>query len=300
MSDSPSQETANKFYNIEAEAEQPKPTEEAEVTKQEIQEPEQEVEKTDKPEEIESKDDIKAEEPESEDENEESQYIELDGKEISLDEVRDGLNNGLMQKDYTKKTTEFARYKETETAKLDSDRENLLKSQTEVSEMKDMLNVLVAEDDAIDWAELKEDDPDRYIELKEKADSRKDALAKVKAERDTPIDDPALIAEEQGKLFKANPEWFDDKGKPTDTYTSDTKLMNDYAIQAGFTSDEFSQMTRAHYITTVLKAAKYDALQEKGREIKQKRETVPVVTKPKATKVTTKPKSMADTFYKTG
>ena len=292
MSDNPIMEPAEQFYNNTEESNLEETTEAPEVTAQETQEPEQEVEKLETP----TEDKTEAEESESEDESQESQYIELDGKEISLDEVREGLNNGLMQKDYTKKTTEHARFAEKERGELAVDRENLLKSQSEVSEMRDTLSVLVAEDEEIDWAELKDDDPDKYIELKERAEKRKDALEKAKAERNMPVDDPALIQAEKAKLFAANPDWLDEEGKPTKTYTEDTVLMNDYAAKAGFNADEFKNMTRAHHMTTILKAAKYDQIQEKGHVIKAKREKVPVVTKPKAA-TSTQPKSMADTFY---
>jgi len=291
MSDNPAVEPAEQFYNSASE-EPTKPTEEAEVTKQEIQEPEQEVEKLEKPEEVKAE----TEEEESKDENEESLYVELDGEEIALDDVKKWRDGHMMQSDYTKKTTELADERKTFNAERESDRENLLKSQAEVSEMSDLLTVLVQEDEAIDWAELKEDDPDRYIELKEKADNRKAALDKVKAERETPIDDPAVIADEQGKLFAANPDWLDADKKTTKTYDEDIDLMNKYAVSSGFSNEELSQLTRAHYITTILKAAKYDALQEKGREIKAKRESVPLVSKPKA-KTTTQPKTRADVFY---
>ena len=290
MSENPQLETANDFYKAPPTDEPIKPTDEVDVTKQESQAPEQDVE-------IE-KDEVKAEsELESTDENQESQYVEIDGKEIDLDDVRKWRDGHLMQSDYTKKTTTLAEERKTFKAERDTERENLLSSQAEVSEMKDLLSVLVEEDKAINWQELKADDPDRYIELKEKADKRKEALEKVKSERSQPVDDPAIIADEQRKLFIANPDWLDDDNKPTESYTADTNLINDYAVKAGFTTEEFSQLTRAHHMITLLKAAKYDALQEKGREIKAKREKVPVVTKPKAKTVQTEPKSFADTFY---
>jgi hypothetical protein len=295
MSDNLAIEPANQFYKESADTEQPKPTEEA-VTKQE-QEPEQEAEILETPEEDTEKLESESEESESKDEVQESQYIELDGKEVDLEDVKKWRDGHMMQSDYTKKTTDLADERKTFNAERDSERENLLKEKSEVSELRDTLAVLVAEDEEIDWVELKEDDPERYIELKEKADKRKEALAKVKADRDTPADDPALIAEEQGKLYAANPEWFDDKGAPTETYTKDLTLLNEYAVKAGFTTEEFSQLTRAHHMNTILKAAKYDALQEKGREIKATREKVPVTTKPKAKKQQPESKSMADTFY---
>jgi len=293
MSDNPALETADKFYNNTAESNLDETAEATDVTEQEIQEPEQEVETLEKPEEAEAE----AEELESEDDEETTQYIELDGEEISLDEVRKWKNGHLMQSDYTKKTTEHAEFANKERAEIANDREQLTISQTKVSEMQDMLSVLVAEDEAIDWTELKEDDPDRYIELKEKADNRKNALDKVKAERETPADDPAVLQDEVAKLHAANPDWFDKEGKPTETYTTDTQLISEWATKAGMTQEKFSKATDHIFMVAFLKAAKYDKLQEKGQEIKKKRDAVPVVTKPKATKVTTEPKSAAEIFY---
>ncbi len=297
MSDNPIVEPADKFYTTDSvEAEPSAPAVQAEVTKQEIQEPEQEVEKLDNPVKVKAE----TEESESEESEQESQYLDLDGAEVGLDDVRKWRDGHMMQSDYTKKTTTLADERKTFEAERESERENLLQAKSEVSEMRDTLSVLVAEDEEINWVELKEDDPDRYIELKEQADKRKEALAKVKADRETPVDDPALIQAEQGKLFQANPEWLDENNKPTEAYSKDVDLMNDYVNKAGFDPEEFKSITRAHHMMTILKAAKHDQLQEKGREIKEKREKVPVVTRPKATESNTQSKSMADTFYSTG
>lgn len=290
--ENPEKETGDTFYNNTAQPELEKPTEEADVTEQ-VLAPETE----DEPEPKEPKD---SEGLDAKDEEEESQYIELDGEEIDLEDVKKWRDGHLMQSDYTKKTTALKDERTKFEAERDSQRENLQQEIAKVSEMRDILEVLAQEDEAINWAELKEDDPDRYIELKEQADKRKAALEKVKAERSQPVDDPAMIQAEQVKLYKANPEWFDKEGNPTDAYQSDVKLMNDYSLKAGFQPEEFAQMTRAHYLQTILKAAKYDALQDKARVTKAKREQVPVTTKPKA-KVHTPSKSAADVFYgKTG
>ena len=299
MSDNPLVETADKFYETPATSEPIKPTDEADVTNEEVQAPQQDVENLDNPDEPKGEAE-ESESNESETEGDDiTQYVEIDGKEISVEEFREGRDRGLRQADYTKKTTDHARYVEKERGEIALDRETLLKSQSEVSEMSDLLTVLVQEDEVIDWVELKEDDPDRYIELKELADKRKDALNKVKAERETPADDPAVIAQEREKFFNANPDWIDDKGQPTEAYTKDTSLVAEYAAKAGFSQEEFGKMSYSHHMITMLKAAKYDELQEKCREIKSKREKVPVVTKPKAKVKESGQKSAAEIFYGT-
>lgn len=291
--DNPVLETVDKFYNDGSNSNPSNgTTDDTTVTDEGVQEPVQDDKSLEKPTETveESNDDTTSD-------SKTTQFIELDDKEISLDDVRKWRDGHLMQSDYTKKTTEHAEFAKKERASFDLERETLAKSKADVSEMQDTLTVLVAEDEAIDWVELKEFEPERYIELKEKADKRKAALEKVKAERETPADDPALIVNEQEKLYKAHPDWLDENKKPTEAFTKDITLMNEYAVKAGFSEQEFTQMTRAHYLTTVLKAAKYDQLQEKGRKIKEKREKVPVVTKPKAAKTNEQPRSMEDIFY---
>jgi len=291
MTDNPLLETAEQFYNA-GESEQ-KPTETTDVTT--VQETEQDVELA-KPEEAEDKTEVEAVESEATDEEKESQFIELDGKEIDLDDVRDWRDNGLMQKDYTKKTTLLSNERKSFEVERSTERETIAQEKSKIIEMQDMLTVLVQEDAAIDWVELKEDEPERYIELKEKADQRKAALEKVKAERNTPVDDPALIQTEARKLFEANPTWVED-GNVTEAYQTETALMNEYAMKAGFQPDEFANLNRAHYLQTILKAAKYDELQEKGRKIKEKREKVPVVLKPKGEVKSEQPKDAVSIMY---
>jgi len=294
MSDTPLVEPADTFYKSEA-AEPIRPTDES-VTPQE-QAPEQEVEELEKLGDVEAKAKADPKESESEDESEDSQFIELDGEEVDLADVRKWKDGHLMQSDYTKKTTALSDERKTFDVERTTERENILKTKAQVSDMRDLLTVLVAEDEEINWVDLKEDDPDEYIRLKEQSDKRKDALAKVKAERETPADDPAMIQEQQKKLYEANPAWLDDKNQTTEVFKKDMTLLNAYAAKAGFTQEEFSQLTQAHHMTTILKAAKYDELEEKGREIGKTREKVPVVTRPKAKVKAVESKNIADVFY---
>ena len=281
------------FYSTE-ESEQ-KPTEEAVVVTEESEtlkaeaEPEQDLEKETEQE---------AEASQAADEGEELLVIDLDGKEVDLNSIREWRDHGLMQADYTRKTKSLATERKEFEQWQSTERDSIAQTQAKVNEQTDLLKVLVNEDQAIDWVRLKDEDLEQYVELKEKADQRKDALDKIRAERMTPADDPALIAAEQRKLFDANPNWLED-GKTTEAFKDDTTLMNDYAINAGFTSDEFSKMTKAHYLSTILKAAKYDQLQEKGRKVKSDRDKVPVIPKPKGKKVTEPQTDMATQFYGT-
>jgi len=295
--DTPELEPADKLYGkTEVEAEPAKPTEEADVTEVVDQELPDGTENLDTREESDDKSD-KAEGLEASDDDENTLYLEIDGKEYDLEEVKKWQSGHMMQSDYTKKTTALKEDRTAFEAERDTSRENLLKTQSEASEMRDQLAVLVAEDEEIDWVALKDDDPDEYIRLKELADKRKAALEKVKADRSTPTDDPALIQSEQVKLFAANPDWLDKDNVITERFEQDTALIADYAAKAGFSQEEFGQMTYSHHQITLLKAAKYDQLQEKGREIKETREKVPLVTKPKAKAPGSESRSMDEIMY---
>ena len=218
---------------------------------------------------------------------EESLVYELDGEEIALETIREWREGGMKEKDYRQKTMKLA--DERKAAELE--REKLTQAQNELKEMRDHLQVLVNEDSEVDWNQLKVDDPDEYIRLKELQEKRADALQKLKTQTDDPVD----IQVEQQKLFQANPDWVSD-GKVTEQYQKDIAMMNDYAHKSGFSAEEFSRMTKAHYLTTVLKAAKWDALQDKTSKVKEQRVNAPKVIKPKA-KVVSKPTTRAERFY---
>ena len=283
-------DSVDKFYGKPDETEQPatpaaQPTESSAVTKAGDQDPPDGSENLDKPDDSGNevkKDPDKSDELDADGDQENVQYLDLDDKEHSLDEVRTWRDGHMMQSDYTKKTQALAEERKTFKAESESERENLLKSQSEVTEMRDQLAALIEEDEEIDWVELKESDPETYIKLKETADKRKAALEKVKADRATPADDPALIATEQGKMFATNPDWVDSDNKITQVFIDDRKLMNEYAVKAGFDLEDYNRMSKSHYLNTILKAAKWEQIQEKGRKIKADRDKVTVVTRPKA------------------
>lgn len=220
---------------------------------------------------------------------EESLVYEVDGEEIDLQTLRKWREGGMKEKDYRQKTMALAE----ERKGLESEREKLTQAQSELAEMRDQIKVLLDEQNDVNWEQLKVDDPDEYIRLKELQEKRANALKKLKSSDD----DPVTIQAEQKKLFDANPEWVKD-GKFTEKYQNDITLMNEYAQKAGFTQDEFSRMTKAHYLTTIMKAARWDALQEKSKKVGEQREKAPKIIKPK-TKVVAKPKSRAERFYGT-
>jgi hypothetical protein len=300
-SDNPVMEPADVFYGT---AEPEAPTGQAEeeaVTESEDQEAlAEEAEIDGQPDESEVDD---SEESESEDETEVAEdeeqelvYLDLDGKEVDLNDVRKWRDGHLMQSDYTRKTTEVAE----ERKALQAEREEVNGLKTNLSTMTAELQAMVTEDGEVNWEELREDDPEEYIALKEKADKRKALVEKLKSEAvsQPQVSDDELVSEQQA-LFKANPSWLDKDNKPTAEFENDQKLMNEYFKTHGFTQEDVGGMFRARYIETCLKAAKFDQLQGKASAIKSKAKKATLVTKPKkqARQLKTKAKSAEELFY---
>jgi hypothetical protein len=300
-SDNPVMEPADVFYGT---AEPEAPTGQAEeeaVTESEDQEAlaeEAEIDgqpdesEVDESEESESEDETEV----AEDEEQELVYLDLDGKEVDLNDVRKWRDGHLMQSDYTRKTTEVAE----ERKALQAEREEVNGLKTNLSTMTAELQAMVTEDGEVNWEELREDDPEEYIALKEKADKRKALVEKLKSEAvsQPQVSDDELVSEQQA-LFKANPSWLDKDNKPTAEFENDQKLMNEYFKTHGFTQEDVGGMFRARYIETCLKAAKFDQLQGKASAIKSKAKKATLVTKPKkqARQLKTKAKSAEELFY---
>jgi hypothetical protein len=293
-SDNPVVEPADIFYKT-ADAEELLEQPEAEaVTKEsatqsaeeeaETETPEAEVDNTKESEEAESE----SEEAEAESEEEELVYLDLDGEEVSLDDVRKWKNEGLMQSDYTKKTTELAQERKVVEAKG----AELTELSTQVASLHAELQAALEEDSKVNLADLQEFEPEEYAKHVEK---RKELANKIAAVSTQPSITQEEVDTEKAIMAKTHPEWMDEAGKPTETYISDMTLVNAYASEH-FTPEEFSGMAKAKYIEAILKAAKYDALQEKSKEIKKKVKKAPLKTRTKQTPAK-KPKSLEDTFY---
>lgn len=295
MADNPIMEPGELFYGKAESTEELKESTEIEtVTEEDTQTLETEdkvAESTD-----EESDELEAEDESSETEGDEEElvYLDLDGKEVDLDEIRKWRDGHLMQADYTRKTQELAN----ERKEVKAEREQVEALKSQLTEQYAELQALIAEDESADLTELKQYDPEKYIEVKERLDKRKAAAEKVKAELGQKSISQDVIAAEQKALFEANPSWIDDKGKPTKQFEEDSNMVAEYWKREGFTQDEIASMHTARQIQAFLKAAKFDALQNKSQQIKSKTKKATLVTKPKTQQPKPKkPKDIADVFY---
>lgn len=304
MLDNQAIEPSSIFYP-EADSEPTKPTDEVDSVEagedETIEESEVEAELVDDAETDDSEADAEEEAQEEDDDESEDQdalYLELDGEEHNLDDIREALKSRdsykSMQADYTKKSMANA----DERKALEADREALTAQQTKAGDLLLELEALVAEDEDIDWAELKDIDPDEYIKLKEKADKRATTVAKLKSEQ--PKGPVALTQEElraeSSELFSSNPTWVKD-GKVTKAYDADIELVRKFAEGLGFSQDEMKNMYHAHHWKALLIGARAQARVGKKKSILDKKvRKAPVVTKPKK-KAVKSGKSAENLFY---
>ena len=286
------EDVVNLFYETEAAEPLEKPTE-AEADETPADEVEEVDNSTDEADEAEEE---ASEELEDGDDNEDTFVYEINGKEYTPEDIEALESGSMMQADYTKKTQAHA-----EEVKTFNDEKALFETnKAKVSDLSALLEVLVAEDEEIDWADLKEYDPEKYIEQKEKADKRKVELEKVKASQ---ANQPTVQVLTQDELmaestdfYSYDPLWLDDEKQLTPQFQSDMKVAQEYLQAAGYSQEETNAITYSHHWKTIVDAAKYQAQLKKGSALKKKVTKAPKVTKPKANNQTTA-RSASDIMY---
>jgi len=234
---------------------------------------------------------------ESDEEGDTIEVYEIDGKEYTAEQIKALEDGTLMQADYTRKTQALANDRKA----FEAEKQSFDEQKAKLDELSADLELLVSEDNEVNWDELKEYDPEKYIDLKEKADKRKSKLAEIKANQ--PKQDKQSISQEQlqeesNKLFGAHPEWIDRTGsepKLTQAYQDDMQMVSSYAEKAGYSNEELQQITSAAHWETLLDAARFNKQKSKASAVAKK-----VIKKPKA--VTAKAnqsvkKSREEVFY---
>ena len=269
------EETVNAFYPTDETEPLEKPTDDAEQD----EEPEEtESELADE----ETEDDASDDELEDDETNEDGDILvyEINGKEYTAKDIKLlETNDKSRQADYTRKTQALADERKEVAAQLSD-------AITKTNDLAGQLEVLVGEDGDIDWAELKEDDPDEYIKLKERADNRKAKLAEIKANNATTANSSFSPEAERVKLVEANPQWFED-GKTTKAYKDDMDTLAEYYIENGVTQEEARFISQnARVVQLVLDEAKRKAelkvTTDKKAETRKKIIKSPSATRPKA------------------
>jgi len=261
------------------ETEEAAPTEEEESTEETQDESlEEESEEEDEPEEEEE------ESEESDDEEEEALYaVTVNGEEheVSLDELLKGYSR---QSDYTKKTQELSQgRKEIEEAKSNYD-SALTQMQGERQHYINSINQILQnssnnlnEYNKIDWDTLKNEDPIEYVKMKEDFREGKEKMQVLEQQRQSAVQQQQAemqkvheesIQVERAKMIEALPEWGDPEKQKE--LAADVKT---YALKQGFSEEELSSLIDHRSVLVLMKAAKYDALENadvKSKKLKNK------------------------------
>jgi len=230
------------------------------------------------------------EEPEGEEESEETDVeeeelytVKVDGaeREVNLDELLSGYSR---QSDYTKKTQQLAQERQQMGQLQQQWQQEMIAAQTERQQYIDALGQVVNQSMTgleeyanIDWATLKEDDPIAYVtrrdEFREaqenvRAMQGQQAYAMQQQEAEMQNAVQYRTREELGMLVQKVPEW-----KDKETRQELTKNLREYATGQGFSPEEISSLIDHRSLIVLLKAQKYDAMQNsdvKSKKLKNK------------------------------
>ena len=263
------------------ETEEAAPTEEEESTEETQDESlEEESEEDAEPEEEEEESEESAEDDEDEEEPLFSVMANGEEIEVTYDELIKGYSR---QADYTRKTQELSNLRQ----EYERGAQQYAQSLPELDNLKqqysqalgNMISNSVAglERFNIDWNALREDDREEYLVKREEYREAQDqikGLQERKAQEDQALNQQAqqnfqhLVVQEHQRMAEQIPEWADkeSRGKLASS-------IKQYATSKGFTEQELSSLVDHRYLLTLMKAMKYDGLQDsdiKSKKLKNK------------------------------
>lgn len=253
---------------------------------EELVEPTEELEEEAEPEVVEAETEEIPENDIPEVESEEVEEVEDDGpyvyligdEEVTEAQILEWKNGGLKQSDYTKKTMALADERKVFEAKTQS---------LSVKEQKldDLITALEGEisGDGIDWDELMENDPSRYLKEKANREKKEKALGKAKTLKKQELDSEDLTYLQGQQAIVADRLGWQEPSKQK----ADLVLIEDYVTNKGFDVNEINRSVTAWQWISLLDAAKYHDLESKEPGVKKKVSKAPKVMKP--TKARAKP-----------
>jgi len=267
---------------LDPEEEKPQ-EEEAQPTEEEESQPEEEDESFEEESEEEAEEESEEESEETDGEEEELYAVTVNGEEVavSLDELLSGYSR---QSDYTRKTQEIAGdRKEMETLQQQYNSEIAQIQQERQQYMDALTNVMqgsmgeLEKFSNVDWNALRENDPIEYVTTREQYREAQEKIQGLQNEQaraaqsqqaQTQKAQQEMLQVEKGKLVEALPEW----GEPDKQKEIATGLQS-YAKEQGFTAEELNSLIDHRSILVLLKAQKYDQLQQsnvKSKKLKNK------------------------------
>ena len=238
----------------------------------------------------ESEEESEEEEAEESDEEEEEELlyaVKVDGEEqeVSLDELLKGYSR---QSDYTRKTQDLS----TERREMESLQEKynseMAQIQAERQQYTEYLNQIVERSMGgldkyanIDWESMKSSDPIEYVTKREEFREAQEKIQAMRNEQATAQQKQAeeskqlhaqMVQEEHLKLVSAEPDW----GEP-DKQKELAGNVRKYALSQGFSEEELNSLVDHRSVLVLMKAAKFDAMDNaniKSKKLKNKPKVV--------------------------
>ena len=217
-------------------------------------------------------DDQSAPQTDEEQELPEILVYDIEGEEVSLDDIKKWKSGHMKDADYTQKTQTLAKERkelQTKAEKIDQTLEFLN------SMDKDIESLVMGDLKDVDLNALLEDNTQEYLKTKERMDSRKGKLGELR-QKFSELQS-ARIAESQRQLSDSL-GWSDPEKRQ-----SDITAITAYVEEQGITDDEFMKVTSPKIMQALLKAAKYEKLTKDKAVATKKVKQAPKTSKPSTT-----------------
>lgn len=236
----------------------------------------------------ESSDETIDEQSEESDESEEEEQpqvftVKVDGKEVevTLNELQNGYSR---TQDYTRKTQQVAEARkelEAESAAIRAEREQYAQLLGALQQQLES-----AGEQPIDWDRLYAEDPIEWVRQRELARDKQERQAAIQSEQQRlsqltaqqrADEMKATLAKESEELIKAVPEWKDPKKAK-----AEKQMLIEFGQKIGYSEDELKNVFDHRAVITLRKAALYDQMMSKRKDIKPVVNNGPRPVKPSA------------------
>ena len=258
------------------------PTEDVEESTEETQDEPLEEEVLEDESEEEEAEEEESEEDEVEEEPE-VYAVKVDGEEleVSLDELVQGYSR---HSDYTRKTQELASQRDNMAQMQQQWASEISQAQAERQQYMEAIGQFVQQSmvgleqyASVDWESLREEDPIAFVTKKEEFRDAQERVRQAQAQQGVEAEKQKqefakikqmALQEEHKKLVAAVPEWNEPEKRG-----ELAKELSSYALSQGFKQEELQELIDHRSLIVLMKAQKYDALQNsdvKAKKIKNK------------------------------
>jgi hypothetical protein len=224
-----------------------------------------------------------SEESDEEDQKPEIYTVKVDGKqiEVTLDELKSGYSR---TEDYRRKTTQIAETRkavEAEAAAIRSEREQYAQLLGALQQQLES-----AGEQPVDWDRLYAEDPIEWVRQRELARDKQERQAAIQSEQQRLSQLTAqqradefkeTLAKESEALIQAVPEW-----KDSTKAKAEKQMLIEFGQKIGYSEDELKNVFDHRAVVTLRKAALYDQMMSKRKDIKPVVNNGPRPVKPSA------------------